>query len=135
MNLKELEALEAKTVRIVEALEAIEGEQRSCEEQAEVIDSHYGTLSELVERIDGVAKELQKVLSLLQRTDFGRTLKSRARSAPWRWLHRKRCVPRTPSTSDPAVWNRVSSGCKLSATPWRPAMRCSPPHLSRSRSL
>ena len=74
MNLKELEALEAKTVRIVEALEAIEGEQRSCEEQAEVIDSHYGTLSELVERIDGVAKELQKVLSLLQRTDFGRTL-------------------------------------------------------------
>lgn len=40
MNLKELEALEAKTVRIVEALEAIEGEQRSCEEQAEVIDSH-----------------------------------------------------------------------------------------------
>ena len=74
MNLKELEALEAKTVRIVEALEAIEGEQRSCEEQAEVIDSHYGTLAELVERIDGVAKELQKVLSLLQRTDFGRTL-------------------------------------------------------------
>ena len=74
MNLKELEALEAKTGRIVEALEAIEGEQRSCEEQAEVIDSHYGTLSELVERIDGVAKELQKVLSLLQRTDFGRTL-------------------------------------------------------------
>ena len=74
MNLKEMEALEANTVRIVEALEAIEGEQRSCEEQAEVIDSHYGTLSELVERIDGVAKELQKVLSLLQRTDFGRTL-------------------------------------------------------------
>lgn len=74
MNLKELEALEAKTARIVEALETIESEQRTCEEQAEVIDAHYGTLSELVGRIDGLAKELQKVLSLLQRTDFCRTL-------------------------------------------------------------